>query len=180
MSDLVTLTPQSRRDALKSVSGALAGTMVLSGISLPAQDGPNWKPKVLDPHQLATVEVLEELIIPATDTPGAKAANVHRYIDAFLDAGSPNERERFLSGLGWLDGYCHRKFTQPFLKLTEAQQTQVLTTLDRQLEVEVDPGTAFFRQAKSLVSRIYYNTKIGYEELNKGGRVPATYVGCKA
>ncbi|GAB4357841.1 MAG: lactose 3-dehydrogenase subunit gamma LacC [Bryobacter sp.] len=170
MSDLVVL----RRDALK----ALSGTMVLSGISLPAQEGPNWKPKVLDPHQLATLEVLEELIIPTTDTPGARSANVHRYVDAFLLAGPAPERERFLAGLGWLDGYCHRKFAKPFVKLTADQQTQVLTTLDRQTEVEVDPGTAFFRQTKSLVSRIYYNTKIGYEELNKGGRVPATYVGC--
>jgi hypothetical protein len=31
--------------------------------------------------------------------------------------------------------------------------------------------------AKSLTSQIYYQTQIGFQELNKGGRVPAKY-GC--
>ncbi len=163
-----------RRDALK----AGAGLVALSGAAWSAPLSPDWKPLVLDPHQLATVEVLEELIIPATDTPGAKAALVHRYVDLFLDAGPETERLRFLAGLGWLDGYCHRKFDKPFVKLAEAQQIEVLTILDQQREVEVDEGTRFFRQLKSLVARSYYNTKIGYEELNKGGRVPSSY-GCK-
>mgnify|MGYP000532372260 CR=1 FL=1 len=35
-----------------------------------------WKPKLFDGHQNDTVIVLTELIIPATDTPGAKAAQV--------------------------------------------------------------------------------------------------------
>jgi hypothetical protein len=163
-----------RRDALK----AGAGLVALSSAALAAPTSPDWKPLVLDAHQLATVEVLEDLIIPTTDTPGAKAALVHRYVDLFLDAGPEPERLRFLSGLGWLDGYCHRKFDKPFRQLSEAQQIEVLEILDQQKEVEVDEGTRFFRQLKSLVSRSYYNTKIGYDELNKGGRVPTSY-GCK-
>jgi len=35
---------------------------------------PDWKPELFDAHQNETVVVLSELIIPATDTPGAKAA----------------------------------------------------------------------------------------------------------
>ncbi len=165
-----------RRDALKLGAGLV--TIAGAGEAL-AQTSPDWKPTVLDPHQLSTVEVLEELIIPTTDTPGAKAALVHRYIDLFLDAGSDAERKAFLDGLNWLDGYALKQHEKPFVKLTEAQQTAILTTLDRQTEVGVDEGTRFFRQAKMMVSRIYYNTKIGYDELNKGGRVPASY-GCKA
>lgn len=161
-----------RRDALKLG----VGLVTIAGTSLGQTD---WKPAVLDPHQLSTVEVLEELIIPATDTPGAKTALVHRYIDLFLDAGADAERKAFLDGLNWLDGYALKLHEKPFVKLTEAQQTAILTTLDRQTEVGVDEGTRFFRQAKMMVARIYYNTKIGYDELNKGGRVPASY-GCKA
>jgi hypothetical protein len=84
---------------------------------------------------------------------------------------------RFLEGLGWLDGYTNGKFQKPFLKLSNAEQIQVLQTLDRDSEFGIDQGHQFFRITKSLVSRIYYNTEIGYKELNKGGRVPSSY-GC--
>jgi predicted glycosyl hydrolase (DUF1957 family) len=39
------------------------------------------------------------------------------------------------------------------------------------------PGRKFFREAKRWTSRVYYNTEIGYKELNKGGRTPSRY-GC--
>lgn len=154
---------------------ASAGLVALASVGFSADEP--WKPQLLDPHQLATVQVLEDLIIPVTDTPGAKEALVHRYVDLFINDGSDMERVRFLDGLAWLDGFARTKFQNPFVKLTPAQQTELLTILDRQSEADVDPGTRFFRQTKSLVSRIYYNTAIGYRELNKGGRVTASY-GC--
>jgi hypothetical protein len=163
-----------RRDALKVGAGLVA----IAGTGMAAPTAPDWKAAILDPHQLATVEALEELIIPTTDTPGAQAALVHRYIDLFLDAASPAERESFLEGLGWLDGYTLKKFEKPFVKLSPAQQVQVLEILDQLQEINIEEGHRFFRQVKSMVARIYYNTKIGYDELNKGGRVPVSY-GCK-
>jgi hypothetical protein len=36
------------------------------------------------------------------------------------------------------------------------------------------PAVFFFRQVKSLTSKIYYATEIGTRELNKGGRAPAS------
>jgi len=37
------------------------------------------------------------------------------------------------------------------------------------------PGNPLFKQLKSPTPGIYYNSEIGYLELNKGGRVPATF-----
>jgi len=134
----------------------------------------DWKPSVLDDHQNETVIALTELIIPATDTPGAKAARVNRYIDLFLRDGSAAQRERFLAGLSWLDGFAIREHGHPFVHCTSAEQTAMLQSLD----AETGPGHDFFRQAKSLTAKIYYATEIGFEELNKGGRVPVTF-GCE-
>ena len=157
-----------RREALK----VGAGLVSLAATGLPAL-GQTWTAKTLDPHQLATVETLADLIIPATDTPGAKAALVHQYIDLFLTDGPDADRVAFLDGLGWLDGYTNGKYQKTFLKLSAADQITVLKTLDADSEFGIDAGHRFFRMTKSLVSRIYYNTEIGYKELNKGGRVPA-------
>jgi hypothetical protein len=131
---------------------------------------PDWTPQVLDAHQNETVIALTELIIPATDTPGAKAARVNRYVDLFLRDGDAADRERFLEGLSWLDGYAIREHAHPFVHCPAEQQTAMLRALDAAAD---SPGHVFFREAKSLTARIYYATEIGYQELNKGGRVPA-------
>lgn len=128
----------------------------------------DWKPSFLDDHQNETVIALTDLIIPATDTPGAKAAQVNRYIDLFLRDGDPSQRQHFLAGLNFLDGRAIETHGHPFIHLTAAQQTEVLHSIE---------GHEFFRLAKSMTANIYYNTQIGYQELNKGGRVPATF-GC--
>jgi len=135
---------------------------------------PDWRPSVLDDHQNQTVIALTELIIPATDTPGAKAAQVNRYVDLFLRDGDATPRERFLAGLNWLDGNALREHGHPFVHCSAAQQTAMLEAMSQ----GSGPGRDFFRSVKSLTSRIYYNTQIGYQELNKGGRVPATF-GCR-
>ncbi|MDX2179632.1 MAG: gluconate 2-dehydrogenase subunit 3 family protein [Bryobacteraceae bacterium] len=131
-----------------------------------------WKPVFLDAHQNETVIALTDLLIPATDTPGAKDANVNRYIDLFLADGDATQRARFVEGLGMLDGRAAKAHGQPFVKLTRDWQTALLTELDSN-------DDAFFRLAKSLTSRIYFNTAQGYRQLNKGGRVPKTFA-CSA
>jgi hypothetical protein len=131
----------------------------------------DWRPAVLDQHQNETVIALTDVIIPATDTPGAKAARVNRYIDLFLRDGSAGERESFLGGLAWLDAYAIREHSHAFVHCTVADQIAMLTALDQ----GDGPGKKFFNQAKALTAQIFYNTEIGYRELNKGGRVPATF-----
>jgi glucoside 3-dehydrogenase (cytochrome c) hitch-hiker subunit len=43
-----------------------------------------WKPKALTAHQAETVATIAELIIPQTETAGARAARVHEFIDEVL------------------------------------------------------------------------------------------------
>jgi hypothetical protein len=172
-----------RRDILKLSATAPA----LPAVAMPQQwkrtpaspaSGDAWKPKALDAHQNATVIVLTDLIIPATDTPGAKAVHANRYMDLFLSDGPDEERVRFLSGLAWLDGYAVRKHEKTFVRCTPVEQVAILETLDAGKDPGVQPGNRFFRMVKSMTSRIYYATETGFKELNKGGRPPAS-VGCK-
>lgn len=137
-------------------------------------DAPGWKPQIFDDHQNQTVIALTELIIPATDTPGAKAANVNRYIDLFLADGPDAERARFLEGLSWLDSAAIQQHSRPFIKCAAAEQMAMLTEFGN----GSGPGHEFFRLAKSMTAMAYYNTQIGFRELNKDGRVPASF-GCK-
>ena len=161
-----------RREVLKVA--AVMPTM----LSAQMPQGKAWKPSVFTTAQDAAVVALTEIIIPATDTPGAREAQVNRYIDLLLHDGPASERERFLAGLRWLDEYSTKKNGKPFANLTTADQTAILTELDAEGSPELEKGHQFFRMAKSLTSRIYYSTAIGFKELNKGGRVPKK-VGCE-
>ena len=161
-----------RREVLK------VAAVMPAMLSAQMPQGKAWKPSVFTNAQDAVVVALTEIIIPATDTPGAREAQVNRYIDLFLHDGPASERERFLAGLRWLDEYSTKKNGNPFAKLTTAEQTAILTELDAEGSPELEKGHQFFRMAKNLTSRIYYSTAIGFKELNKGGRVPKK-VGCE-
>src|SRR5579885_919417 len=54
---------------------------------------PNWKPVFLNAQQNETLIALSDVIIPATDTPGAKEALANRFIDLLLSV-QPAEFQR--------------------------------------------------------------------------------------
>jgi hypothetical protein len=81
-----------------------------------------WKPLFLDEHQNETLIVLSDLIIPATDTPGAKEALVNRYIDLVLAAETRETQRAFLNSLGYLDGESMRRFKAAFRYLSREDQ----------------------------------------------------------
>jgi gluconate 2-dehydrogenase gamma chain len=179
----------NRRDLLR---GALAGAGALSveaqhtehsapptgGVAPQAPSA--WKPLLFDDHQNATVVALSDLIIPATDTPGAKAARVNEYIDLILNDGGAMRRARFIEGLGWLDGFAIRRHGQPFVQCSSKEQVAMLAAIGAAgpADAGLKPGAEFFRLAKDLVVEGYYTSKIGIDELNQGGRVPSSF-GCK-
>ena len=134
-----------------------------------------WKPLLFDEHQNQTVITLTDLIIPATDTPGAKEARVNEYIDLILHHGDAAARGRFLEGLGWLDGYAIREHNSPFAKCSAGQQVALLQSLDRAKGRELQPGARFFRQIKQLTIEGYYTSKTGIAEINKDGQIPDTF-----
>ena len=101
----------------------LAGAATLP--ALLAQQA-NWKPLTLNANQNETVITLTDLLIPATDTPGAKAANVNRYIDLLLTDGPAQQRTTFLAGLAKLDTFTQQSHGKPFRSCTAVQQTAIL------------------------------------------------------
>jgi negative regulator of replication initiation len=141
-----------------------------------------WAPAVLTARQNEGVIALTELIIPETDTPGAKGALVNRFIDRVLSTASAAEREQFLQGLTWLDGRCRTRFGKDVAAATPDEQTALLTPLAAEgtHPAEDAPGAAIFRALKSMTISGYYTTEIGLrQELGDNGRmVLPAFEGC--
>jgi len=141
-----------------------------------------WTPSVLTPRQNEAVIALTELIIPATDTPGAKAALVNRFIDHVLSATDARERSEFMRGLAWLDERSRARVGRDVAGATAAELTTVLTPLATEgtAPAEDAAGIAFFRAIKSMTVTGYYTTEIGLrQELGDDGRMMlAAFEGC--
>ena len=87
--------------------------------------------KTLNPHQNATVTTISELIIPQTDTPGAKAARVNEFIDLILTEWyDEEEKSTFLTGLADVDAQALDLFSKDFVDCGEKQQIEILQALD--------------------------------------------------
>jgi hypothetical protein len=148
----------------------------------PAPPASPWTPKVLSAHQDRTVTTLCELIIPETDTPGAKAAQVNRFIDAVLKEAPAADRASFLKGLLWMDARSKALFGKDIISSAPDQQTTLLTKVSSE---EAGPpedqvGRDFFRALKSMTITGYYSTEIGLrKELGDDGQlVHAEFKGC--
>ncbi len=186
-----------RRDALKLIAGAAAVPALYShelfalGREIHQQLGSTDALRTLDPQQNATVIAISEMIIPATDTPGAKGARVNEFIDLILaDWCTEDDCRRFLQGLSDTDTRSRKMFGKNFVNCTPQQQTQLLTALDEELtelreaggeerehaspavqESETPVQRNFFYMMKRLTLIGYYTSEIGWtQEL---GRPPA-------
>jgi hypothetical protein len=139
-----------------------------------ASAAPSWTPKILTARQNELVIALSELIIPETDTPGAKAAHVNRFIDAVLSEANPGDRDSFIRGLTWIDARSRASFGKDFVDASPADQTTLLTRVsaDGNPEREDRVGIEFFQAMKSLTINGYYTSEIGLrQELGDSGQL---------
>src|SRR5580704_17878793 len=179
----------------KAQSGAPSGGQQPSELT-PAQSGvdaskdlaaPGWKPLFLDEHQNETLIVLSDLIIPATDTPGAKEALANRYIDLVLAADTHENQRAFLNNLGYLDGESMRRYKAAFRYLSREDQDDLLHALAYPdagsrwsgEAAAADVGHTHFEQLKQRIGIAYYNSQTGTGELGwDGAFTHGIYQGC--
>ncbi len=131
----------TRRRALARVAWLLGGALaaptvagVLAGCGAAADpEGAGWVPRTLSPEQREAVLTIGEIILPETDTPGARAARVDRYVDAMLSDYYPEaDRRRFLAGLERVESRAQAAFGARFGALPAGRQRQLVEALNRQ------------------------------------------------
>jgi hypothetical protein len=157
-----------------AVSSPVVAAVLDDGILIPEDS--SWRPRTLSAQQDRLVSAIAERIIPATDTPGASAALVDRFIDLMLtDWYDEEARNRFLHGLADLDASSSSAFGRPFLELSTEDQVSLLEPLDRdgvdaRIEAARDVGSfsapklPFFAMMKEMTLVGYYTSQVGLLE----------------
>ena len=151
-----------RRASLLRLAG-LCG-LALSGDVLAAVGAAKdkAKPGLLAGELLALTGVLAELIIPATDTPGALAAGAHHTISHLLNVcETPARQQQFLAGLARIDAVAIEQGGKPFVKLAPAKQVALLRALDQAASPFNGTDKQFFTQLKRYTLFAYYTSEAG-------------------
>jgi hypothetical protein len=180
-----------RRDAVRTIASATilpvlpaANAQTSAGHKVEsAASTKGWSPKFFTEDENQLVTVLAELILPETETPGAKGVGANQQIDLVLSEESNIVQRRFREGLAWIEGTARERHGSPFVKLTTEQQTAILNRVASRGKVlpEDEPGREFFLDIRHRTVAAYYTSRAGiHQELNyQGNRVLAEWTGCR-
>ena len=165
-----------RRSALKNVAVALGGL-----ISVPVWAS-GWTAESLGSvatlplDQESLLAEVVETFIPATDTPGAKATNVHKYAMRIIrDCYGPNAQQTLEQGLALTDATAQQLHGNTFANGDAIQRMAVLTGLSNL----TDPaGKAFVDMMKQLTIRGYTSSEYYLVNVKHYVMAPGFYHGC--
>jgi gluconate 2-dehydrogenase gamma chain len=105
--------------------------------------------RALSPSEASTIGAFVERLIPSDSTgPGAREANVLRYIDRALAGDLAMFRDPYTSAVVALDNYAQSKYGAGFALLTADKQDAVLMDMDQ------NKATGFVPNAKAVFEMI--------------------------
>ena len=151
------------------------------GLENAARSGAAFEPEFFTEHELNTVNVLVDQIIPADDRSGsATDAGVPEFMD-FMMIDRPNMQLPMRGGLAWLDVQCRKRFEAAFVECSEAQQKEMLDAIAYPdiAAPEMSQGVAFFNSFRDLTASGFWSSKMGVDDLKyMGNQVVMEWTGC--
>ncbi len=135
--------------------------------------------KYFTPHEMATLTVLVDIIIPADAiSESASKAGVPSFLD-FIVRDMPSHQIPMRGGLRWLDLCCMKEFNQPFINCSTTEQ---LSLIDRiaypsKAAKEDQQGVSFFTLLRNLTATGFYTSAIGVKDIGYAGNQPNQWNG---
>jgi hypothetical protein len=195
--------PISRREAILCVSALLGGAAFTGGSGLlgacerashAVQESSFGEFTAQD---IAFLDEIAETILPATKTPGAKAAKTGAFMALMVtDSYSPAERGIFCDGMRRVQGAARKAHGVSFMQATPSQRTALLVTFDREQKRVMDAREAamdareaaatiehpapahYFRMMKELALLGYFTSEIGCTQATRYVETPGRFDPC--
>jgi len=196
-----------RREAVKYISVLLGGTVIganafITGCKTNSGNIHEWSE-----DDIAYLNEVGETILPQTSTPGAKAADVGRFMTVMVnDCYEEGDQKVFREGMTRLNDAADKKFNNRFMKLSPQQRHDLLVELDKESkdyqkkvddfnkneEAKDSDETArgnlkyvrqhmsphYFFMMKQLTMLGYFTSKVGMTQALRYEPVPGRYEGC--
>ncbi len=192
-----------RRKSLKLiVTGAVAAPIAIAGCKTEdkkttvAKDEPTFnldrnpdelkyekeilaKEKFFTEHEMATITILADIIIPKDDVSGsASDAKVPEFIE-FIVKDMPDHQIPIRGGLRWLDIQCLKRFEKSFKDCSHDQQIELIDLIayPAKAKPEMKQGVAFFSLMRNLTATGFYTSEIGVKDIGYAGNTTAQWNG---
>ncbi|HAL83070.1 MAG TPA: transcriptional initiation protein Tat [Mucilaginibacter sp.] len=197
----------NRRDSLKALGlGTISATMLLEACkpnNKKLAEDTNDKPetedasrqpgeierdkklkaeKFFNEHEMATITVLADIIIPKDTRSGsASDAKVPEFIE-FIVKDKTHNQVPMRGGLRWLDLQCLSRYGKTFVDITEAQQLEMVKEIayPKKAKPEMRQGVSFFNRMRDLTATGFFTSKMGIEDLGYVGNTPNKWEGVPA
>ena len=187
-------TDIDRREAIRRVALLMGGAVsapailgVLAGCSAEPATEAEWKPTFLTQAQALLVAEVAEIMIPRTDTPGAKDVGISAFIDKMMQDAYPKEEQaRFFAGLADFEAQAKREHGRAFLELEPALRTALVKQVhDPAVKVDqasnlpvAERGRPFILTMKELTMLGYFISEPGATQVLQYRPVPGAYYAC--
>ena len=135
--------------------------------------------KFFTDHEMATIKILADIIIPKDDHSGsASDAGVPEFI-AFIVKDMPDHQTPMRGGLKWLDLKCLNLYGHSFIECSKNQQLEMVTTIAYPAKAtpEMQQGVTFFNRMRDLTATGFFTSKMGMKDIGYMGNTPGPYNG---
>jgi hypothetical protein len=147
------------------------------------------------PHEMATIAVLADIIIPRDEVSGsATDAKVPDFIEFMVKDRPDPFQVQMRGGLRWIDVESLKRFNKPFKECEPAQQIKIVDDIaypeikykdEKGNEVKkgkkpkpgMEQGVAFFTLIRDLTLSGFYTSEIGVKDLGYAGNAPNKWNG---
>ncbi len=135
--------------------------------------------KFFDDHEMNTIKVLIDIIIPKDEASGsATDAGVHDFIE-FIVKDMPRHQLPLRGGLKWLDNQCLKNHNNLFINCSSSQQLALVDAIayPEKAAPEMKQGVAFFNLLRDLTATGFFTSEIGLKDLGYAGNKPNRWDG---
>jgi hypothetical protein len=137
------------------------------------------KDKFFDDHEMNTIKILIDLIIPKDEVSGsATEAGVHDFIE-FIIKDIPRHQLPLRGGLKWLDNQSLKQFNQNFIDCSSTNQIALIDQIayPELAKPEMKQGVTFFNLLRDLTATGFFTSQMGLKDLGYVGNAPNRWDG---
>lgn len=144
-----------------------------------ARDKKLMADKFFTPHEMATITVLGDIIIPKDERSGsASDAKVPEFIE-FIVKDMTEHQLPMRGGLRWLDLQCLLRYNNSFKDCDKKQQLEMVDEMAYPARAKPDmhQGVSFFDRMRNLTASGFFTSKMGIDDLGYVGNRPNKWEG---